>query len=209
MKVHIGPFKNWIGPYQIADLLKYVGVSEDKCHSIGERLSETFLSKLCNWIDSKRKRKVKVRIDNYDVWNMDSTLAYIILPMLKKLKECQHGAPFTDDDDAPEHLRSYNAPKKENEWDTDDFHFPRWEWILDEIIWTFEQIHPDYDWESQYHTGVADIQWKDCNDGTGNSEMIRGPKDTHVFDKEGYTKHQERISNGLRLFGRYYQGLWD
>jgi hypothetical protein len=29
------------------------------------------------------ERKIDVRIDKYDTWNMDSTLAYIILPMLK------------------------------------------------------------------------------------------------------------------------------
>jgi hypothetical protein len=139
---------------------------------------------------------------------MDATLGYIILPMLKQLRRRQHGAPHTDDNDVPVHLRSYSAAKKENEWDTDDFHFMRWDWIIDEIIWTFEQIHPDYDWETQYHTGISDIKFVPCEDGE-NHEMVRGPNDTHVFDKEGYMAHQARISNGLRLFGRYYQGLWD
>jgi hypothetical protein len=209
MKVYIGPHKYWWGPYQIADLLQYVGVSEDKCHKIGEYLADTFLMKICNWVESKRHRKVKVRIDEYDTWNMDSTLGYIILPMLKQLKRRQHGAPHTDDNDVPVHLRSYSAAKKENDWDTDDFHFMRWDWVIDEIIWTFEQIHPDYDWETQYHTGTPDFRFVKCEDKEDMSEMVRGPEDTHVFDKEGYMAHQARISNGLRLFGRYYQGLWD
>ena len=55
MKVYIGPYKNWIGPYQIADLLQYIGFSEDTCHKIGERLSKTFLNTICLWIDSKKK----------------------------------------------------------------------------------------------------------------------------------------------------------
>jgi len=209
MKVYIGPFKYWVGPYQIADLLQYVGVSEDRCHKLGEKLADTFVGKMCGWIDSKRHRKVKVKIDNYDVWGMDSTLGYIILPMLVKLKRQQHGSPHTDDEDVPAYLRACNAAKKENEWDIDDFHHMRWEWVMDELIWTFEQLHPDNDWEQQYHSGNIDILWKPCEDKEGCSEMTRGPKDTHVFDKEGYMAHDARINNGLRLFGRYFRGLWD
>jgi hypothetical protein len=29
------------------------------------------------------------------------------------------------------------------------------------------------------------------------------------FDKEGYNKYRERINNGFRLFGKYYESLWD
>ena len=209
MKVNIGPYTSWIGPYQIADLLQYVGVSEDTCQNIGEKLADTFVSKVCNWIESKRHRKVKVRIDNYDVWSMDSTLAYIVLPMLVKLKRQMHGSPYTDDEDVPVYLRSSSAAKKENEWDTDDFHHMRWEWIMDELIWTFTQLHPDTDWEDQYHTGNIDMKFVPCEDKEDMSEMIKGPKDTHVFDKEGYEAHDARINNGLRLFGKHFRSLWD
>ena len=53
---------------------------------------------------------------------MDHTLAMIIVPMLKQLKETKHGAPFVDDEDVPEELKSTSAPAKENDWDTDDNH---------------------------------------------------------------------------------------
>jgi hypothetical protein len=209
MYVRIKGYTTFWGPYQIADLLQYVGVSEDRCHKLGEKLADTFVNDICQWVESKRKRCVKVRIDNYDVWSMDSTLAYIILPMLKKLKRQMHGSPYTDDLDVPEYLRSSSAAKKENDWDIDDFHHMRWEWVLDEIIWTFEQLHPDNDWELQYHTGTIDMKFVPCKDKEGYSEMVSGPNDTHVFDLEGYTAHEARITNGLRLFGKYYQGLWD
>jgi hypothetical protein len=39
--------------------------------------------------------------------------------------------------------------------------------------------------------------------------MDRGPNDTHVYDAEGAQKIQHRITNGFRLFGKYYEGLWD
>ena len=141
MKVYIGPYKNWIGPYQLADLLQKVGVSEDRCGKLGSWLADTQLSTFCNWIDNKRLRNIQVRIDKYDTWSMDSTLAYIILPMLKQIKETKHGAPNIDDKDVPKKLRSTSAPVKENEWDTDDNWFDRWDWVLDEMIWAFSQVN--------------------------------------------------------------------
>ena len=30
-----------------------------------------------------------------------------------------------------------------------------------------------------------------------------------VDDQEGMKAEQERISNGFRLFGKYYEALWD
>jgi glutamate-1-semialdehyde aminotransferase len=62
--------------------------------------------------------------------------------MLKQLKENKHGAPFTDDEDVPEHLRSTTAEPKENEWDTDSNHFLRWDWIMDEMITGFKTDFP-------------------------------------------------------------------
>lgn len=160
---------------------------------------------------SKKERRVSVRIDPSDTWNMDSTLALIIHPMLVQLKATKHGAPLVADSDVPDRLRSDSPdlPPKENEWDTDGNHFERWDWVLDEMIWAFEQLNSD--WEDQFHSGNIDIRW--VPDGNAGGEelyrMERGPDDTHVFDKAGHDAWQARISNGLRLFGTYYQALWD
>ena len=40
-------------------------------------------------------------------------------------------------------------------------------------------------------------------------ELVEGPNHTHKFDREGWEKWNERKRNGFRLFGKYYQGLWD
>jgi len=210
MKVNIGPYVSWTGPFQIAETLRIFGVSKDRCYSIGEWLAEnTPLSSICEWIHSKRKRNIKVKIDRYDSWGADSTLAIIIVPLLKQLHATKHGAPMTDDEDVPAELklRSTDAPAKEQEWDVDGNHFKRFDWIMEEMIWAFTQLHPDTDWEDQYHTGVMDIKFNDLENGF--SEMVKGPQDTHNFDKEGYSAHSARIDNGLRLFGKYYRGLWD
>jgi len=157
--------------------------------------------------DISKERKIEVRIDNYDVWGLDHTLAYIIHPALLRLKEVKQGAPQVDDADVPEYLRSTSAPAKENEWDTDDNFFERWDWVLDEMIWAFGQINED--WEDQFHSGEHDILWEPVEGKEDLVEMKTGPKDTHVFDREGYEKHFERIKNGIQLFGKYYFALWD
>ena len=59
MKVKIGPYINWFGPYQFADLFKYIGFSEETCEKIAEKIPE----KPFQYIYSLRKRKVKVKID--------------------------------------------------------------------------------------------------------------------------------------------------
>ena len=236
MLVKIGKYKNWVGPYQLAEALCFWAKEvpdehgfKDKpewVHKFGEWLaygsvkpdirlsevtswdderSETLLCKFLSWIYSKRERKIKVRIDPWDTWGMDNTLAYIALPMLKQLKEQKHGSPNVDDNDVPEELKSTSAPATENDWGTDDNHHKRWDWVMDQMIFAFESQFNE--WEEQFHTGIRDIQWKKL-EGDYN-EMIKGPNDTSYFDSDGHLAYQTRISNGFRLFGKYFESLWD
>ena len=209
MKVKIGPYNNWIGPYQIAEKIlfwkdKY---NDDAVDKLGRFLSSiSSLESFCRWVESKRERTVKINIDPYDTWNMNSTLSLIIVPMLKQLKANKHGTPFTDDEDVPEHLRSTNAPPKENEWDIDALHEARWDWIMDEMIWAFEQ--DTNEWEEKYYSGEVDFQFEKI-EGQPFSRLVDGPNHTFKIDREGIEKHHERIKNGRRLFAKYYDGLWD
>lgn len=237
MKVKIGNYTSWFGPYQLAELLLFwipkkkdeygFPCNDPRVHDFGEWLAHgkvlpdpevgeitkrhsredlTWLYKFLKWVDDKKKRTVKVRIDPWDTWSMDSTLAHIIHPMLLQLKATKHGAPCVDDVDVPKHIRSTSAKPKKNEWDTDEFHFDRWNYVLDEMIFAFEsELNPD--WEDQYFVGESDLQWKKLADG--NYEMIRGSNHTKEFKEKEYKKHAKRIQNGFRLFGKYYQNLWD
>jgi hypothetical protein len=230
MKVFIGPYKSWIGPYQIAEALCFWArphkdehgfeSKPEWVHDFGTWLSggtakDSILLKVCQWIESKRKRSTYIKIDKYDTWSMDSTLAFIILPMLKQLKATKHGGPFVDDADVPLPIRS-TAPgardRCENDWDTDEHHFTRWDYVLDEMIFAFNCKNDD-SWQDKYHTGDHDIKFvPSAWDETGKPtmhEMIRGPRDTHQCDYEGMKKEQARITNGFQLFGKYYENLWD
>ncbi len=84
-----------------------------------------------NWFDYTPKKIAYVKIDREDTWSMDNTLASIILPMLKQLKETTHGFP---------------SDLTEKEWDK----------ILDQMIYSFEQKCKD-DWMEPYY-GYPD--WK-------------------------------------------------
>lgn len=209
MRVNIGKYKGWFGPYQLCDLLRYLGISE----KIRDKLARKIPYKPFQWIDDYLvpKRKIKVHIDPWDTWNMDETLAHIIVPMLKHLKQTKHGAPHVDDKDVPKNLRSTNAKLKESEWDTDEFHFQRWDYVIDEMIFAFESI-ANKNWEDKFYSGESDLQWKIINPEEPDeekqiSEMIRGPN--YKFDKKGYQAYNKRIDNGLKLFGKYYRNLWD
>lgn len=239
MKVHIGPYKNWFGPYQLAEkILFWIPKERDeygfphtaeRVHQFGEWLAHgsiepepevgevydlnrerhnTWIYKLLLWIDRRKERKIKVHIDRWDTWSMDNTLAYIILPMLKQLKETKHGAPYVDDEDAPEHLRSTAArelsEEEKNCHATDEHHFARWDWVLDEMIFAFESELDD-SWEQQFHSGESSFAFKKLENGM--SEMVQSGD--RKYDFEGRKVYQARITNGFRLFGKYYQGLWD
>ena len=139
------------------------------------------------------KRKISIRIDKWDTWSMDHTLALLISPMLKQLKATTHGAPATDDDDVPLDLRDAKDGK---DGDVDSNHFKRWDYILDEMIWTFDAlIEGDEKFFDHYAVD---------NDAPITKQAMQIKIDSDRLDA-----HHARIKNGLRLFGKYYQALWD
>ncbi len=150
------------------------------------------------------EQKKLIRIDPWDTWSMDHTLADIILPMLKQLHKHQHGAPYTDDDDVPEHLRSTNAKPKKNDWDTDEFHFKRWDWIMKEMIWAFNEHSKDK--EPNFWIKKPKSKWVK-KEGTDHSELVT--VNAGIFDKEKSDAYHNRKKNSFRLFGKYYENLWD
>ena len=216
MKVYIGKYTPWWVSRVYTDYMdKKYNYDWDKPITTFEK----FLDKLedtlqfvysytVNPIFARMERKIKVRIDDHDLWGMDNTLAHIIHPMLLKLRGAKHGAPNVDNEDVPEELSSTAADPKENEWDTDSNHFKRWDWVMGEMIHAFE-CELNENWENQFHTGKINMRWKKYDENSKFSEMYHGPNHTHVFDHEGHKKAWARRQNGLRLFAKYYHSLWD
>jgi hypothetical protein len=238
MKIYIGKYRDhWISPYTILDYAffwtDWSKCSRDKSIESAldykrkyvehpewvERWSTRLepISRGIHWILDRVHPKIDyVKIDYWDTWSMDHTLAPIILPMLKQLKEKKHGSPQVDDEDVPEHLRSTAAPPKENDWDTDENWIKRWDWVMGEMIFAFE-CKVDDSWEEAFREG--EIDWITVPvDVHGNEvakgehryyQMKDGPNHTYKCDYEGMKVVEARIQNGFRLFGKYYQALWD
>lgn len=181
-----------------------------------------------NQIVKRRKRKIKIKIHDYDTWSMDHTLGMIILPMLKQLKATKHGSQWVDDEDVP-HLVKKKGKKVESEGprnvraldmgEEEDQHSDvhvRWDWVLDEMIWAFEQVNAEDEGRSHYYVPYKEgeklqrIRWKDSKTGEYHY-MLTEEEERKMgrFDPELQKAYQKRVSNGLRLFGKYYQGLWD
>jgi hypothetical protein len=227
MKIYKSNYRDhWISPYTV---LEYVffwtawskcgrnkGVIEDKDyvdHPAWVVRATNYIDPVCQavkWVlDLVHPQINYIKIDRYDTWSMDHTLSDIILPMLKQLKKTKHGSPFVDDEDVPEYLRSHMAQPKEYEWDTDSLHHQRWDWALDEMIWAFEQkvaddaegqFYEHEEWDELPATREERKEWiKDINERLSRTK----------YDEEGHRAWLARKTNGLRLFGKYYEALWD
>jgi len=215
MKVYISKYRNhWISPYTILEKtlfwkdwenIPYKTPWVKKAANVINPISVGI-----QWVLDKVHPQINyVKIDNYDTWSMDTTLSPIILPMLKQLRATKHGAPNTDDNDVPAKLRSTtkSAQKsKKNDWDSDGNHFKRWDYIMDEMIWAFEQLCDD-DNDEQFWIEHGEIDW-DTEANEDGSFPIKWKKKSKV-DWKGLKAHHDRIQNGLRLFGVYYRNLWD
>lgn len=132
---------------------------------------------LINHLEAKR---VTVRVDSYDLHNLDGTLAQVIAPALRKFRSKLNTAPFVEYEDVPENLRPKNPQKSLDDYKkdgtVDELYFKRWEWVLDEMIFAFDSYK--------------------------NEDIFE-----HDFNR--VLSNQERVQNGLKLFGKYYGGLWD
>lgn len=234
MKVKIRKYPSWVGPYQLVEKLCFWIPKEvdeygfprtaERVHDWGDWLAHTWFGGVWSriaerWLDFHEKRRVNVRIDKWDTWNMNESIAYIALPMLKQLKASKHGAPYVDPQDVPKELQPKKQTKKQKyNGEVDNTHFQRWDWVMDEMIYAFESVVGDNaDWESKYHTGTMDRIFvpvdRDGNevpeDDASFYRWDKGPNDTSHFDADGYKQEADRIQNGFRLFGKYYQNLWD
>ena len=202
MKVYLSKYRyHWISPYTVLEKIFFwreIDYNEPIIDKWSDRLTPICqgIQKVLDFIHPKINY---VKIDQWDTWSIDYTLSLIIVPMIKQLKETKHGAPFVDDEDVPEELKSTSAPPKEDDYDTDENHFKRWDWVLDEMIWAFEQ-KLNYNSEDKFFDHA---EWDEKEKDFGkNFHKIK-------IDQVGLKVHEDRKANGFRLFGKYYSGLWD
>ena len=123
MFVYKSNYRNhWVSPYVILKAVCFWEKDEDRIYNLKDEPNNpyepwvNFLDPICkawqSFLDFVHPRINYVKIHNPDTWSFDHTLADIILPGLKQLQATKHGAPFTEDEDVPEYLRSYMAQPK-------------------------------------------------------------------------------------------------
>jgi len=223
MKIWTSKYRNhWVSPYHILKRVcfweKDDGVFYD--HDVAYKpvygTWVKILDPICQlwqkFLDTVHPRWSYIKIDFWDTWSMDHTLADVILPMLKQLRDTKHGSPYVDDEDVPVHLQSEGYKKGQRRkkkgvevnahavdmGDEDTTLHDRWDWVLNEEIWAFEQLVDEHSEDKFWdHSG--------CNDTAPWDENYVSPK----CDWEGLKAHQARMDNGFRLFGKYFRAHWD
>lgn len=195
MRVFIGKYPKYWDIYKIVRKFK---LSEEKEDKVLEWFEDGYIEKLFNWLNKGKERKIKVRIDEEDVWSMDVTLAHIVLPMLKKVKEEKHGSPIVDDEDLPVEMR----------YEGENWVHHKWDHVINEMIFAFENTVDD-SWEETFSHGNPMYEESEVEiDKYGKCYTVNQINPDYWFDKEGYKAYGDRIQNGFRLFGKYYSSLW-
>ena len=109
----------------------------DMPYSKREEISELFKFPLLEHIINKPFEIFNedvIIVEYHDTWCCDSTLSKLIVPLIKHFRSTLNGCPCALDlSDVPLEVRLIKSDS-----DIPD-NMPAWEWILDEIIWSFEQ----------------------------------------------------------------------
>ena len=129
-----------------------------------------------------------VAIDSHDLWSLDITLANIIYPALVEFDKSCNSYPHIPESDIPEGFEDAQS---------------YWQWILQEMIWTFEQISLDGKAEDQFYSD------EEPEDTEGWMQIASFTEDSSFWcNQKAMDEFYKRIKQGTNLFGKYYLNLW-
>lgn len=141
------------------------------------------LCKGLSWLLNLVPRVEYVKIDGSDIMDFPYSMGLIVLPVLEAFRlQPEWWYSHVADEDVPAHLRrtdeyaANEAAGLESEEDSEKA-LLRWYWILDEMIWAFQQLRMDYHDDRFYDNREVHAAWR------------------------------SRKSNGHRLFGKYFEAL--
>lgn len=179
-----------------------------------------------------RIQKGKVRFSGRELWNLDNTLAPIIHTGLVQFKESKrHGYPMQAVYDYLQEVKGMTEEQVKSMFNEnpDDYSFKEveefFEVILDRMIFAFsEEAKQDYSDIEECPTICSMTNPEEFGeenlgpDEKGNVYTFFKPKKGYtqedvnaywVRHKEHVEKLEEKIKEGMRLFGVYFYSLWD
>lgn len=190
MKVYLGKYVYPITTYDIASKIIFWDNTEHiKKLNLILKFGLTYnqnikklsvLSKVLDKYNSYQKRKVYIKIDDYDVYDLDYTLSLIIEPALKKLLNDEWLSFKVDNEDLPKELQI-----SDDEYKLISFTYSENDPRLPEIYNRLEQ-QPKY---------VI-------------NKMIYAFNIFNSTEKDEEEYYKTEINEGLRLFGKYFRNLW-
>ena len=138
-----------------------------------------------------RYQKIRFGYSKKELWSLDHTITDFVLPRLKAFR---HGESNDVTEGGPAGvpmLDGYDADKLGDA--ESDAMYQDWLDILDKMIQAFE-----------YHQlGMRDV------DGWDNVSIWSAEEEHWTTYREEEDRREKVIEEGLALFGKYYQALWD
>jgi hypothetical protein len=147
-----------------------------------------------------------------DLWSLDHTVAVYMLPRLKRFKEILHGHP-----------NFYTDPANPTEEENFEDGMKKWKEIIDKMIYAFEGVAFRIDnLEIKDAGGILEFVKLDETTELGKKHIgcstleyigTEEQKKLHAQYmqeyREEYDKENQKIKEGLELFSKYFQNLWD
>ena len=129
----------------------------------------------------------EITIDDFDIWNVDYTVARIVHPLLLKYRENMHGYPELWEDGM---ITSHNYDRQLHfdfidEEVEREYLLNKWKGIVDKMCRAFGMIVHKEDWEDTW-VGLSFHE--------------------HKIEE---SKFYETVDEALALFGKHYHSLWD
>jgi len=136
-----------------------------------------------------RYQKMRFGYSKQELWSLDHTITDFVLPRLKAFR---HGESNNVTEGGPAGCPMLDGYDAEKMGDAEsDAMYKEWLDILDKMIQAFE-----------YHKlGMTDVE-------TNSSLWIEGGDEYKEY-REEEERREKIVEEGLALFGKYYQALWD
>ena len=238
MKVKIGPYTDWFGPYQLAEkLMFWVPKEKDeygfphtakRVHDFGEWLAHgsvepeaevgerrsLFRDRPYTWLYKflswvHSKQQRTIEV-RIDPWDTWSMDNTLSYIILPMLKQLDEKKHGAPFVDL-EDVPGHLQPKPQTEEEKaqGDTDSTHFE------RWDWVMKEMIFAFDSKVNDGweaqfeTGESDHEFVKLENGMSQMVDGPNHTKVYDWEGRKAYEARMQNGFRLFGKYYSNLWD